>query len=602
MDKKKADERAVALREEYARRAEERKELERNWLVNLNYYNGNQYAEMLPSGALVSTGKKYPWQLTSVYNHIAPIVDARLAKFIQMKTDVTCLPASSATDDVQAALFSSKLIKTAEEENNFSELNAEALFWAEVCGTVFFKVVWSKDKGRLLTTDGLREGDVEIDVCPPYEIYPDSVTARDLGECRSVIHARMYPEETVRERWGVEPKSEKDAGVLSVGRSAFAETAGFVSEDKEGYVLVLERYDLPTREYPNGRLLVAAGEEIVYDGDLPYVTEEGFKRGFPFVRQVAVPNPGCFFGTSLIERMIPVQRAYNEVKNRKHEFFNRMTAGVLVAEDGSVDVDALEEEGIAPGKVILYRQGCNQPQMLTFGTVPKEFGEEEERLLKEFASVSGVSDFLLTGGSDGHEYSGTALNIIIEQNNNRLSITTESVKNAAKERAGKILRLYKQFATVERLARTDDSSFNEWEAFVRSDVTANDIVFDLDEGQINTLSDRRGLAKEIYEMKLLEEKDGLLTSESRRKLLSLLGCEGFANSRSADELQRKRAVEEQEECGKKPLIVAETDDHAIHMDEHVKYVLSKGDALTEGEKTAIQKHIADHRAMLAKAE
>ena len=512
------------------------------------------------------------------------------------------MPASSAPGDVQAALFSGKLIKAVEEENGFAELHAEALFWSEVCGTSFYKICWSKDKGRLLTEDGLREGDVEIDVCPPYEIYPDNITARSVDECRSIIHARAYPVSVVKERWGIEPNVESRTGVMSVERGAFTEYTGFVSADKEGYVLVIERYDRPTEEYPNGRLLIVAGDKVLYDGDLPYVTGVGGKRGFPFVRQVSVPAPGCFFGASLIDRMIPVQRAYNEVKNRKHEFFNRMTAGVLVAEDGSVDVEALEEEGIAPGKVILYRQGCNQPQMLNFGSVPNEFNEEEDRLLKEFVSVSGVSDFLLTGGADGREYSGTALNIIVEQNNNRLSITTENIKTAAKEIAEKILRLYKQFATVERLVRIDDASTGEWEAFFTSDVTADDIVFDLDEGQISTLSDRRGLAKEIYEMKLLEEEGGKLTDASKRKLLALLGCEGFASNRSADELHRKRAVEEQESCGEKAPFVMGADDHKIHLEEHVKYVLSKGEELTKEESDRMNEHIERHRAMLESEE
>ena len=49
---KKIDERVKEVLEDFARRAEERKELERAWLINLNYYNGNQYAECLPTGAI----------------------------------------------------------------------------------------------------------------------------------------------------------------------------------------------------------------------------------------------------------------------------------------------------------------------------------------------------------------------------------------------------------------------------------------------------------------------------------------------------------------------------------------------------------------------
>ena len=60
---------------------------------------------------------------------------------------------------------------------------------------------------------------------------------------------------------------------------------------------------------------------------------------------VELPLPGAFFGTCVVDRMIPLQRAYNAVRNRKHEFLNRLTMGVVAVEDGSVDAEALAEEG-----------------------------------------------------------------------------------------------------------------------------------------------------------------------------------------------------------------------------------------------------------------
>lgn len=67
----------------------------------------------------------------------------------------------------------------------------------------------------------------------------------------------------------------------------------------------------------------------------------------------------------MVERTIPIQRAYNAVKNRKHEFLNRIAVGVLAVEDGSVDVDNLETEGLSPGKILVYRQGSNPPRLMS---------------------------------------------------------------------------------------------------------------------------------------------------------------------------------------------------------------------------------------------
>ena len=90
--------------------------------------------------------------------------------------------------------------------------------------------------------------------------------------------------------------------------------------------------------------------------------------------------------------MIPIQRAFNALKNREHEFLNRLTMGVLAVEDGSVDTEELLEEGLPPGKVLVYRQGATPPKMLGADSVPYDFGAEEERLLDEFVLVSGVSE------------------------------------------------------------------------------------------------------------------------------------------------------------------------------------------------------------------
>lgn len=63
----------------------------------------------------------------------------------------------------------------------------------------------------------------------------------------------------------------------------------------------------------------------------------------------------------LVSRLLPLQRAYNAIKNRELEYINRISMGVLCVEDGSVDIDALKEDGIDGGKVIVYRQGANAP-------------------------------------------------------------------------------------------------------------------------------------------------------------------------------------------------------------------------------------------------
>ncbi len=65
----------------------------------------------------------------------------------------------------------------------------------------------------------------------------------------------------------------------------------------------------------------------------------------------------------LVDMLIPCQRSYNALKGRYAEYVNRLSVGEVVVEDGSVDTDTLAEEGLAPCKVIIYRQGSMPPKI-----------------------------------------------------------------------------------------------------------------------------------------------------------------------------------------------------------------------------------------------
>lgn len=93
--------------------------------------------------------------------------------------------------------------------------------------------------------------------------------------------------------------------------------------------------------------------------------------------------------TGIVAQLVPIQRSFNAIKNRKHEYMNRLSLGLMVVEDGSIDLDNLEEEGLAPGKTIVYRQGSLPPKLLQQSTdLLDAFSKEEDRLLSEFNNIT----------------------------------------------------------------------------------------------------------------------------------------------------------------------------------------------------------------------
>ena len=71
----------------------------------------------------------------------------------------------------------------------------------------------------------------------------------------------------------------------------------------------------------------------------------------------------------LVERLIPYQRLYNDTMNQQSDRLAYATRGIFFVEDGSVYADDLAQEGVAPGSIVVFRQGAVEPWMVFDKTV-----------------------------------------------------------------------------------------------------------------------------------------------------------------------------------------------------------------------------------------
>ncbi|MBD5092090.1 MAG: hypothetical protein HDT36_01740 [Clostridiales bacterium] len=587
---------------DFKKRQEARRPVELNWRLNMNFVMGNQFAQITPKGDIEDDGKQYFWQEREVYNHIAPILETRLAKLSRVKAKATVRPATSDDDDVASASLATKLIEAVCKENCFSSKLSLANTWSEITGSAFFKVTWDAEKGRALDADALvREGDVSVTLCPPFEIFPEDIAITDIDKQSSIMHAKVLTTAEVKRIWGKDVKGG-DVNVFSFDNAQVAGGFGYtatvpkiVSEKREDSVTVIEKYEMPTVEHPNGRLIIVAGDRLLHIGDLPYINGEDGGREYPFSRQVCIENLTNFFGTSVVERIIPVQRAYNTVKNRKHEFMNRIAVGVLAVEDGSVDTDALEEEGLPPGKIVVYRQGGTPPVMLSPSQVPTEFSREEEKLLNEFVMISGVSEVTTYSQVPSNVSSGTAISLLLEQDDTRISLTADSLRESVKRISKQILRLYRQFAEVPRVKRiTGDNGEVEIAAFSSRNIDSEDIVFDTISDIEDTLSARRAMVYDLLKLGLFTDNEGRMSDGMKTRLFEILGFGNWEDGRSADEVHRKKALKENLDFENGELTPDVYDDHTLHIAEHIKMCVSSKCNKDRALRDRVANHIAMH--------
>ena len=606
---KREQEIVSAVLEDFKKRQEARRPVELNWRLNMNFVIGNQFSEISPRGDVEEYGRQYFWQCREVYNHIAPILETRLSKLARVKAQASVRPSSPDDADRASAEVATKLIRAVSADNGFSALMSEANVWSEVTGSAFYKVTWDTQKGMALTADGtLREGDVKITVCPPFEIFPENIAVAELDVQPSLMHVKVMGVGDVFRIWGkrVEGRtlnvfSFENADVLG-GLGYHATVPKMVTEAREDAALVIEKYEMPSESHPEGRLIIVAGETLVHDGPLPYINGEDGTRGYPFAKQVCLESLGNFFGGSVVERIIPVQRAYNAVKNRKHEFMNRIAMGVLAVEDGSVDTDALEEEGLPPGKILVYRQGSAPPVMLNAGQVPAEFGREEEKLLNEFVMISGVSEVTTYSQVPSNVASGTAISLLLEQDDTRISLTADSLREAVKRIGRHIIRLYKQFADAPRMKRVvGEGGEVEVMQFRAGDLGSEDVTFDTENEIEDSLSTRRAMVYDLLGLGLFADENGIIPARTKTKLLEILGFGNWEQSRDADEAHLAKAERENFELKSRDVVPDPVDDHALHIMEHTKLCVSAPCEKDEKFRARVTAHINKHKELAALA-
>ncbi len=609
---------AAEIQREYERRREDRREIELGWRLNQNFLMGNQYCDVIhETGELVDSPAGSEWEMRSVYNMIAPIVETRLAKLGRVRPGLTVRPLTEDAADISNAKLSTRLLRASFSSQEMSVKQQTAAQWAEICGSVFYKAVWNPRGGRLLgwvSGEAVYEGDISTAVVPAYEIFPDCCHREGVENQESIIHAKVYGVKEIETLWGVQVAGRtleifgNDAMQLTGGgyHPQFGAARAERMEDAE---LVIEYYERPGAQFPEGRHIIVAGGYVVHMGVLPFVNGENGKRCYPLVQQYCLTAAGNFFGCSVIERLIPLQRDYNAINNRINEYTARMTAGNLVTEQGSLVNEDLLDTGIAPGTVIEYRAGATPPGWMSVREIPATLLARLSDMRKQFIDISGVSEMARASTTTGSISSGVALEILKEQDDTRLSLTAEHIRSAVRLLGQHWLRLFRQFAVGARLTRAAGEDMAETAVLMwkRGQLTSDDVTVDTDDDLNNTPAQRRQLTLELMRAGLFFDPDTQrMTRESRAKLMEIFRLGSWEELTGTDELHRSRAQTENAGLmkGEVPKI-QRLDEHALHLAEHTRFALSAEFRQLELERPqlaqALVMHAEGHRAIMEDA-
>lgn len=606
-------------------RRTERSALERQWTLNANFLVGNQYCEINPyRGDIEQLEPVYDWLEREAFNQIAPLIETRIANLKKINYMMKVKPATNELEDYSKAEVSTSVLQYTQKASDFESKKNTMIYWNELCGNCFWLAWWDKDKGEKLATETIidtddegntrkREvaffqGDIDYGLITPYEIFPESIFKQTVEAQRSIILEQVKTVDDIYDLYGLEVEG---TNVETFELTPVSSGGGFGYENTvvtlghrtiDNAQKVITYFERPSKHKPNGQMIIIVGDsELVYYGDLPY-------SKIPIIQSVCREVAGQFFGKSVIEDLIPRQRAYNGCLNRIHEYIKRIAIGNLSVQEGSIDIELYEENGLAPGAFLVYREGSNPPTPVPNGNLPAEIMTERYNLKTDMEYVAGTSQLMVNGATPSGVTSGTAISNLMEIDNTRLSLTGDHIRNSIRKLAILWLEIYKRYATTHRIVNYVGAN-NIAKALVwcSNDINSYDVEYVTENELLMSEDMQKQRFFDAYNMGLFTDSEGRIPERVKQRALEFMKIGNYSDIMNINLLQMQAAQRENVffENGVLPE-VSDFDEHAIHIEEHLRYILQMDFQLLKMKKPeyaqALENHLKEHKQILEKEE
>lgn len=615
-----SDDMVAELLAELERRRSDRAPYELQWSLNADFVNGNQNVDLdLVHNCLVQEGLS-PDQTVEerrVYNRIAPLMDTRLANLMSVNYDMYVKPRTNEADDTAKAKIGTKILEYCQANTDFNGQLNQLLQWAEICGTAFTVSYWDKNRGDVIAEmavegpDGtptdpvpIHLGDLSFGLISPYEVFPASLTVQNVADQHDIIVEQVFDVDTVKSVWGLTVDGEKtEAYVLTPEPSGVSghghshATFGVKRTERENSARVITYYEKPSLAHERGRMIVVIGRRMVFYGELP----GGI---MPIVAFKAKEIPGLFFGKSVIESLIPLQRSYNEIQNKILDYVHVTVNAPLMSPVGSLDMDLIEQQGgVQSGDIIEYDANRGEPHFMSYAPFSPLLTAQRDQIAQDMEYTAGVSQ-LMVYGSAANSASGTALNTRREIDMTRMSLTADNIRDGVIEMAKIWLRLNKSYSTGYRtvlVAGDDDmSGIITWCA---DDINSYDVEFTAENELRHSADQQREDFINALQLGLFTDDNGMISKDVKRRAWELFHSGALDDVLDIEEQQRKNARYEIRQI--RNGIIPPEDRYAddeIHLEEHIRFALSNEYREMRQKIPAwaeeIDRHIAEHRAKI----
>lgn len=580
---------------------------EQGWLLNQLFYQGFHHTKF---DTLTRTAQPLKRKVRFKCNLIQNAVMHRVAKLTSNPPDWDVDSDSQDKEVHDAAEVAERFLEWIWDKEEMPIRAKELKLLSGIFGTSFLHVYWDPDSGEPLRPedyfrpdqygyirdendlvdafgdegsairflegeDEYKAGEVKIEVVSPFDIYVDSL-AKDMKTAFWCAKSSYVSWEAAADRWGaetmkdVEPRPHHQANqkLYKYWRTRFINSniglSGIAAAYNDDSVEVIEYWERPCPDYPEGRYAIYANEVMVHEAENPYA---GTAAELPLVRFRDVIVPDQFWGSSVIEQAIPMQRALNKVyedliKNSHDHGSNKWLVpyGSGIAA-GALDRDS--DEIIEFNPMAIGSGGAVMPHRIPPGNASNLFITQIQEWTARIQDIFGVHD-VSQGKVPSGLKSGVAIQLLQESDDTNLGSVLMDM-NGAYARAGRMaLDLGKRFIDEDREFKSiagEQASAKVIE-FTGSDLSSRRVRV-----RMGSLFNRKRAALQQGLMEVLQY-GGLEMMESRPEaidlLFSALGVKHKKVSLSNPDVDRAEYNNKLIESGSLP-IINEYDDIEAHL-------------------------------------
>lgn len=532
MQQEKENKALVAwVNENYTKAKADRLRFERQWALNMAFFQGKQYMQYMPAAAGTATAGKLwtppapSWAVRSITNRIRPIIRTELARLTSNKPSASVVPASSEDADLFAAQAAEQVWEALYSGKKIHNKFVQSIFWTVICGTGFMKDWYDENA---YDTVSKADGTIQYGVVTPYHIFIPDIMEPDIEEQQWVINAYTKPVSYVKQMFGLsvnpsvtEAKSPFDTAML--------QTMAGKNDAKPDSTLVIECWIKPgTHElFPQGGLVTVVGEQVAQRvNEWPFAHKD-----YPFTKFDHIPT-GMFYSESVITDLIGPQREYNRTKGQIIESKNRMSKPQLAAAKGSVDPRKITSE---PGLVVEYKPGLGAPTPIPLQSLPSYVLQSLDREIADMEDISSQHQVSRGENPGGGVTAATAISFLQERDDSLMTTAYQSVESGWEKLARHTISHVVQFWDVPRTVSITgvDGSFDSIALQGTELATGTDIRIEAGSALPVSKAAKQAFLLDMMKMGFVDPSKGL-------ELMDMGGIDKLYDELKVDERQAQR--------------------------------------------------------------